>query len=82
MRHALANLALWGIAVATTLFAVRDAHATSIMLPVFGVCMIGSVIIVRAAGRRQVTWRPVSHALFAAGQRPRGSPTGGCACAA
>jgi hypothetical protein len=52
MKHQLAVLLLWLIAIAVTLLTVRDAHAFSTLGPVFAVCMIGSVVTVRSALRR------------------------------
>jgi hypothetical protein len=52
MKHQLAVLLLWLIAIAVTFVTVRDAHVLTTLGPVFAVCMIGSVVTVRAALRK------------------------------
>ena len=47
MRHELAILFLWLIAIVTVIVAGPQAR----VLPVFAFCMIGSILIVRAARR-------------------------------
>jgi hypothetical protein len=52
MKHVAANLALWLIAIVVTFLLVPDAHVMTTLAPVYAVCMIGSVVTVRAATRR------------------------------
>jgi hypothetical protein len=51
MRHQAANLSLWIIAMVTTFLVVPNDRIT-ILGPVFAVCIIGSVISMRAAVER------------------------------
>ena len=52
MRHQLAVLALWLIAGVVTWISAGDPRILGTVGPVFAICMIGSVITVRAALRR------------------------------
>ena len=52
MKHELAVLFLWLIAFSTTFFLTREPQVLTHLGPVFAVCMIGSVLTVRAARRR------------------------------
>jgi len=48
----LATLLLWGIALAATARALAAAGATlTLVAPVFAVCAVGAVLVVRAARR-------------------------------
>jgi L-lactate permease len=49
MKHELATLALWAIAITVTYLKLDQAGAATILGPVYAVCMIGCIIIVRAA---------------------------------
>jgi hypothetical protein len=49
MKHELATLALWAIAITVTMLRGDRPGAATILGPVYAVCMIGSIIIVRAA---------------------------------
>ncbi len=57
MKYAIATLLLWIIASAATMLVVKDARALTILGPLFAVCMIGSVVVVRRAltGSRPTT---------------------------
>lgn len=46
-RYELATLALWLIAIATTLVVVRDTGLFTYLGPVLFVCMMGSIVVVR-----------------------------------
>jgi hypothetical protein len=52
MKHQLAVVLLWSIAIGITFLEVRDARLLTILGPVYAVCMIGSLVTVRAAMRR------------------------------
>jgi hypothetical protein len=52
MKHQMANLALWLIAIVVTFLLVPDRHTMTTLGPVYAVCMIGSMVTVRAAVRR------------------------------
>ena len=49
MKYVIATLLLWVIALATTVLVVKDTSASTILGPLFAICMIGSVVIVRRA---------------------------------
>jgi hypothetical protein len=49
MKHELATLALWAIAITVTFLRVDQVGAATILGPVYAVCMIGCIIVVRAA---------------------------------
>lgn len=53
MKHELAVLALWLIAIVTTMLLVHDPSTFSRLAPVFAVCTIGSVVTVRRAKARR-----------------------------
>ena len=52
MKHQAAILLLWVIAIVATFVTIGDPHVMTTLGPVFAVCMIGSVVTVRAAVRR------------------------------
>ena len=52
MKHQAAILSLWLIAIVITFVTVRDYRLLTTLGPVYAICMIGSVITVRAAIRR------------------------------
>ena len=52
MKHQFAVLSLWLIAIAVTFTIVPDRRVVTTLGPVFAVCMIGSVVTVRAARKR------------------------------
>ena len=52
MKHQIAVLLLWLIAIGVTFVMVRDPQVLTTLGPVYAICMIGSVVTVRAAGRR------------------------------
>ncbi|MBI4503208.1 MAG: hypothetical protein HY700_18885 [Gemmatimonadetes bacterium] len=54
MKHQAAILLLWVIAIVTTFFVVGEMRALTTLGPVYAVCMIGSVITVRAATRKAI----------------------------
>ena len=49
MKFVITILLLWLIAIASTLILVEDHGRLKMLLPVLGVCMIGSVVTVRRA---------------------------------
>ena len=49
MRPVLAVVALWAIAIATTVVLVPDRGVFTTLGPVYAICMIGSVVTVRKA---------------------------------
>jgi len=52
MKHTLAVAALWVIAIAATIVIVADRSVFSYLGPLYAVCMIGSVVIVKRASAR------------------------------
>jgi hypothetical protein len=52
VKHQLAILSLWCIALAVTFIEIHDDRVLTILGPVYAVCMIGSIVTVRAAARR------------------------------
>jgi len=46
-RYELATLALWLIAITTTLVVVRDTGLFTYLSPVLFICMVGSILAVR-----------------------------------
>lgn len=52
MKHIAAVLILWLIAITVTFLTVQDPRARTTLGPVYAVCMIGSIMTVRAALRR------------------------------
>jgi uncharacterized membrane protein len=53
MKHVLAVLALWLVAIVATIVIVRDAGTLTTLGPVYAVCAIGSVVTVRHAVARR-----------------------------
>ena len=51
MKHELAILALWLISIVATMLIVDEAGIFTYLGPLYAICTIGSVIIVRRAGR-------------------------------
>jgi len=51
LKYVLTTLILWAIAIVTTVLVVKDAHAVTVLLPVFAVCLIGAVVTVKRAAR-------------------------------
>jgi hypothetical protein len=49
LRHELAVLALWLVAVIPTLLLLRESGLFSYLGPLYFICMVGSVYIVRSA---------------------------------
>lgn len=49
MKHIVAILALWLIAVVGTVLVVNDAGVFTYLAPLYAICAIGSVFIVRRA---------------------------------
>ena len=45
-----ATVALWLIAMMATLFVVRDSGKFTYLAPVFFVCLMGSIMVVRSLG--------------------------------
>lgn len=52
MKHQIATLSLWLIAIAATFLMIHEQRIITVLGPVYAVCMIGSVVTVRAAARR------------------------------
>jgi len=46
-RYELATLALWLVAITTTLVVVRDTGLFTYLGPVLFICMVGSIVVVR-----------------------------------
>lgn len=49
MKYELATAALWAIAILITILTVLPEGSLTVLLPVFAICMIGSIVTVRAA---------------------------------
>jgi len=49
MKHELSILLLWAIAISVTFLKVDQPGLITILGPVYSICMIGSIIVVRAA---------------------------------
>jgi len=47
MKKVLLTLLLWAIAYSATLIGIKDTHSIIIISPVFAICMIGSIMMVR-----------------------------------
>lgn len=52
VKHELAILALWLIAVVPTLILVHQTGVFSFLGPLYFICMVGSVYIVRSAKKK------------------------------
>lgn len=53
MKPVLTILALWVVAILSTVFVLRGTGLITVLAPVYAICTIGSVLIVRTAvGRR------------------------------
>jgi hypothetical protein len=52
VKHELATAALWAIAILVTILTVKQEGILTVLLPVYAVCMIGSIVTVRAARSR------------------------------
>jgi hypothetical protein len=52
LKHELAVLALWLLAVVPTLLLVHQSGVFTYLGPLYFICMVGSVYIVRSAKRR------------------------------
>lgn len=53
MKHELANLALWLLAVISTLLLVHQTDVFTYLGPLYFICMVGSVYLVRSAKRKE-----------------------------
>ncbi len=49
MKHELAATFLWAIAIAVTFLVVKQEGILTTLGPVYAVCMIGCIVVVRAA---------------------------------
>lgn len=49
MKHELAIIALWLLAVVATLFLVHQSGVFTFLGPLYFICMLGSVYIVRSS---------------------------------
>lgn len=49
MKHVSATIALWALAILVTLVMVKDAGVFTFLGPLYAVCMIGSVVVVKSA---------------------------------
>jgi hypothetical protein len=52
MKYELTTLAIWLVALLATIGIVKDSGLLTYLLPVFAICMIGSVMVVRKARGR------------------------------
>jgi len=52
MKYELATLGLWLVALLATIGIVKDSSVLTVLVPVFAICMIGSVMVVRKARGR------------------------------
>lgn len=52
MKHELAVIGLWLLAVIPTLLMVHDTGLFSYLGPLYFICMVGSVYIVRSAKKK------------------------------
>jgi hypothetical protein len=52
MRHELAILGLWLLAVVPTLLLVHQSGLFTYLGPLYFICMVGSVYIIRSAKRK------------------------------
>lgn len=55
MKHEIAILLLWVIALLATVFVIRNRALMTLLGPLFAICMIGSISIVRRAKRQSLT---------------------------
>lgn len=53
MKHELATLALWLIAVVPTLLVVQQSGLFTYLGPLYFLCMVGSVYVVRSAKKTE-----------------------------
>ena len=53
MKYELANLALWLLAVIPTLLLVNQTGVFTYLGPLYFLCMVGSVYLVRSAKRKE-----------------------------
>lgn len=53
MKHELATLGLWLLAVVPTLLLVQHSGLFTYLGPLYFLCMVGSVYIVRSAKKRE-----------------------------
>jgi peptidoglycan/LPS O-acetylase OafA/YrhL len=49
MKYVAAIVVLWALAIISTLVIVADRHVFTYLGPLYAVCMIGSVLVVRKA---------------------------------
>ena len=49
-----ATIALWLVAMLATLFVVKDSGKFTYLAPVFFVCLLGSIMVVRTASKKTV----------------------------
>lgn len=49
MKYVIAVVVLWAIAIVPTVVLVGDREAFTYLGPVYGICMMGSVMVVRRA---------------------------------
>lgn len=47
MKKVIITLILWAIAYFATIIFIKNTHSIIIISPIFAVCMIGSIVIVR-----------------------------------
>jgi len=52
--HEFAILILWAIAILATLFIVQDRNFLTYLGPLYFVCMVGSIVVVRNARKRGI----------------------------
>jgi hypothetical protein len=51
MKYIAATIALWLIAIVSTLLIVKDTAAFSYLGPVYFICLVGSILMMRSATR-------------------------------
>jgi len=52
MKYEFTTLAIWLVALLATIGIVKNSSLLTYLLPVFAICMIGSVMVVRKARKR------------------------------
>ena len=49
MKYQLTTAFLWAIAIAATFLIVKQENVLTVLAPVYAICMIGSIVTMRAA---------------------------------
>jgi hypothetical protein len=53
--HEFAMLALWAIAILATFLILWDSKSLTYLGPLYFICMVGSIIVVRNAKKRRIS---------------------------